>query len=121
MKQKNTGWAKGLHYEKKALQFLKTQNYQIIKHRYLSPYGEIDIIGARNRLLIAFEIKARKNKDNIREAITARQKNRIEQSLLHFIAMNTEFANYDLRFDALLYTYKEVLHIPNAWEVEITD
>ena len=44
-------------------QYLKSKNYKILDHNYRKPWGEIDIVAEKDRILIFVEVKA--NSSNV--------------------------------------------------------
>src|SRR3989344_4858646 len=69
--------------EKYASEFLRARNYSILAHNYSKPWGEIDIIAAKDGVLVFVEVKAnskyipgfepelRVNRDKIKRIIRA--------------------------------------------------
>ena len=57
----------GLFAEKIAILLLRLKGYQILKWRYKSYYGEIDIVAKKSRVIIFVEVKARIKKTLIEE------------------------------------------------------
>lgn len=79
----------------------KCKFYKILHHRYNSKLGEIDIIAARGNLVVFIEVKARKH--GIQEGIISfKQQQRIKRSAEYFLAKNSKFINYDVRFDLVV-------------------
>ena len=110
-------YKKGLLAEQKALSYLEAHHYIIIKQRYLSPYGEIDILAVNplKKILVAVEVKFRQSLEDARICITLRQKKRIENTLLHFVSRNEQYKHFNLRLDAILFADNQQVHIENAW------
>lgn len=110
-----TNHKKGIQAELQAIEYLKSQNYTVLKHRFLSPYGEIDILVLKDRVLIAVEVKQRPNLKIARSCITDRQKQRIEDTLLYFISLLPQYKTFSLRLDVIFIAEKHKVHIENAW------
>ena len=113
---------KGRLAEEKARLFLEGKGHKTAFHRYKTPYGEIDFLMAHERTLIAVEVKYRNGPiSNAAESITPKQKQRIQNALIHFLQNQPSYAaEYPfLQFDVvLLCTSKAIVHIPNAWQIE---
>lgn len=113
---------KGRLGEHRARLFLEEKGYKTVSHRYKSPYGEIDFLMVKEKTLIAIEVKYRKGSvANAAEAITSRQKQRIQNTLLHFLQNQPSFmGEYPfIQFDVvLLFSSKAIVHISNAWQIE---
>jgi hypothetical protein len=54
----------GLSAESRAAALLIAKGFRILARRWKSPFGEIDIIARRRRLLVFVEVKARENFDD---------------------------------------------------------
>ena len=46
--------------EQKALEFLLTQDYQLVERNYRNRFGEIDLIVSKDEYLVFVEVKAKK-------------------------------------------------------------
>lgn len=92
------------------------KGYHIVKHRYRNNNGEIDIIAKKKNLIIAVEVKFRKNISNLYHSITSEQQYRISNTLDKFLMRSLKFKNYNIRYDAFLLSFKSwPKHIKNAW------
>ena len=85
--------------EKISIFFLRLKGYEILQWRYKTRFGEIDIIAKKARVIIFFEVKARKEKSLIEEVLLPQQIERIKKAAEFFISKNSQFQNYDLRLD----------------------
>lgn len=116
-------WLKTYHAQGHLAEFLaawilRLKGYRILKRRYKTPLGEIDLIAARGWTLVAIEVKYRATFDQAGEAITSRQKHRIKMALSLYLR-TLKWVPENIRFDAiLLIPYKWPQHIVNAWIVE---
>jgi putative endonuclease len=97
---------------------LRLKGYRILKRRYKTPLGEIDLIVARGRTLVAVEVKYRATLDQASEAITLKQRRRIEKALTLYLR-NLRHQPSQIRFDAILFSpYKWPKHLQNAWHAD---
>lgn len=104
----------GLFAEMIAKIYLQIQFYKIIAMRYRNNFGEIDIIAKIDKTIVFVEVKARK-KDQY-EILTVNQRKRIKNAASMFIAHNSKYQNYDLRFDLIMIKpYCWPTHLKNAW------
>jgi putative endonuclease len=95
---------------------LRLKFYRILATRYKTPVGEIDIVAARGKTVVAIEVKARATRDEAIESITPQQRARIARALQDFVMRNPRLANHDLRFDVMLAAPRQwPAHIQNAW------
>ena len=107
----------GISAESRAAAWLIAHGYRILARRWKSPLGEIDIIAARRYTLIFVEVKARANLDDAAEAVTQRQKQRIAAAAEIWLSQNPDYADFNMRFDAILVAPgKFPRHIPAAFE-----
>lgn len=78
--------------------------YKVLKRRYKTPCGEIDILATKNKDLIAFEVKARKNKGLLTtEIVSKTQLKRIFNSLKIFISNNNKYLDYNIYCNIVLF------------------
>ncbi len=92
------------------------KGYRIVARRHRTPVGELDVIARRGPALVFVEIKARENTDAASEAFTTRQQTRILRAAEHFLSARPEFANAEIRFDAMLVGHRTLpRHVKDAW------
>ena len=83
----------GLNAEIITSNYLKNKGYSILKHRYKTRYGEIDII-------------------------LNKQKTRSCEVAMYFLSQYHQFKNFQMRFDCFLIDkYGRFKYIENAWGV----
>ena len=121
-KNKIKSYQFGIIAEFLAIAFLLLKGYKILKRRYKTYYGEIDIIAKKNQCLIAVEVKARKkliikNGFLIEEVLGKNQQKRISRSIMSFVKTNSKkYQNYNIRFDLIVICpYKVPLHLMGFW------
>ena len=109
-------YQKGLMAEEVAAQLLRGKGYEILEERYKTRYGEIDLIARDGEIIVAVEVKARRSMAEALEAVTYRNRRRVEQALLHYVAEHAEHEMADLRFDVVgIVSLMEIGHLDNAW------
>tara|TARA_B100001989_G_scaffold247187_2_gene219059 strand:- start:632 stop:994 length:363 start_codon:yes stop_codon:yes gene_type:complete len=117
MLEKTTNYARGVKAEALARKYLEKQGYKHIKTRYKTKFGEIDLIMRNGNMLCFIEVKARASASDALEAITPRNRKRIENSALFFLSENPEFNDADMRFDVVTVSGdSSIQHLDNAWE-----
>ena len=95
---------------------LRLTGWRVLARRYAAPGGEIDILAKRGATLATIEVKARAERVQALEAITPRQRRRIERAASIFLAQNPKFANLAVRFDVMLVVpWRLPHHIADAW------
>lgn len=107
---------KGSLAEDKAILFLKNKGYHILYKNFYTMYGEIDIIGEKNDLIVFFEVKYRKTLKNgyPREAVSKAKQEKIKKTALLYISANN-IINKDFSFDVVEIIDNEIIHIENAF------
>ncbi len=99
----------GISAESRACVFLLAKGYRILARRFRTPYGEIDIVARRRKLLAFIEVKARATLDAAAYSITQQQQGRIVAAAAAWLMAHPEHADFDMRFDAMLIAPK---HLP---------
>ena len=113
-----TNHKSGIDAEDLAKNFLLSKSFEILKERYKTPYGEIDIIAHSPEELIFVEVKKRKNL-SFDDPVSNSQKNRITNAALQYISENPEINELEIRFDCILIdSCNSVTHIENAWMLD---
>ena len=94
----------GLFAEYVLIFYLFLHGYRILKRRYKTHFGEIDILASKNNDLVAFEVKARKNKNTLStDLVSKNQLNRIFNSLKLFISNNNKYLDYNIYCNIVLF------------------
>ena len=106
--------ASGLAAERAAAHLLRLTGYTVLAERRRTPFGEIDLIAARGRLLTFTEVKARAGTREALEALAPgqhRARNAAAYILDEYLAAGYE----EFRFDAVLVTFNSISHIKNVF------
>lgn len=116
-KNRQRAYFRGRAAETLASAYLRCKGYHIEERGYRKPFGEIDIIARRNNLLVAVEVKSRRQMEAALYSISARQRHRINRALEAFVMEKPKFNAFTVRRDLLLVTSFLSLprHIENAW------
>jgi putative endonuclease len=113
---KKTNYRTGLAAEALCRLALRLKGYGIVAARYRSKLGEIDIVAARGRCLALIEVKARASHTEAAEAVSARQRERLERAAGDFLARHPRLNRHQLRFDVMLVApWRWPVHIADAW------
>jgi putative endonuclease len=92
----------GLSAESRAAALLMAKGYRVLAKRFRTPHGEIDLVAKRRNLVAFIEVKARATLDDAAFAVTPRQQARIINAAQIWLVAHPEYAQFDLRFDAIL-------------------
>ena len=120
---KATSYSKGVRAEKLAAEQLRGDGYSILKERYKTKFGEIDIVALKGQCLVFVEVKAHSSVSDSLYAVTPKTRRRIEQSALWFLSEYPEYVGFDMRFDVIPFAGDlsdgGILgeHLDNAWMV----
>ena len=120
---KTLAYQKGVQAEDMAAQMFERKGFEILQRRYKTKYGEVDVIAAKEGLLVFAEVKARKTIEEALEAISAQARQRIQNAALYFLSTHEAYASYDMRFDVVAVGQNQsgaisVSHLDNAWLCE---
>jgi putative endonuclease len=107
----------GLSAESRAAMLLIAKAYRIVARRWKTPFGEIDIVARRRRVLLFVEVKARDTIDAGLEAVTERNKRRIVDAAEFWLAQHPGDVTAEIRFDVIVVAPGTMpRHIVNAFD-----
>ncbi len=106
--------------EKQAKEFLISNNYEIIKTNFHSPYGEIDIIAIDNGTLVFIEVKTRSTDlDSALNSISISKRKKISKTASYFLSKNHHYEDMFTRFDVIVIltrkSHTSLKHIKEAF------
>ncbi len=106
----------GIVAEWLAVMVLWLKGYRIVARRLRTPRGEIDIIARRQTILAIVEVKARRHAYDAAGAVSARQRQRLEQAASTFLARKPTYASHSVRFDVVIVApWQLPRHVTDAW------
>ena len=91
---------RGLFSEYYVAFYLRCRGFYVIKHRYKTSVGEIDIIARKDNLICFFEVK--NHRYFIQESIRPRQMSRIRRAAELFLLKSRRDRDSVVRFYAVL-------------------
>ncbi|MBS7704865.1 YraN family protein [Chelatococcus asaccharovorans] len=100
-RQRLTSHRRGLGGERLAALLLMVKGYRIVSRRYAALGGEIDLVAKRGRTIAFVEVKARRDLDDARVAITPDKRRRLARAARHWLSHNPWAVGMTLRFDAV--------------------
>lgn len=104
----------GLSAEARAAWALRLTGWRILKQRYKTKAGEIDLIAKRGKVVAFIEVKARRNRLSALVAVTPNSQRRIIRAAKIFVAEHPKAAFFTLRFDVIIVR-------PWSWPEKITN
>jgi putative endonuclease len=109
---------KGFKYEKIAKKYLLDNNYKILEENFISKFGEIDIIAAKDGKLHFIEVKGRKNITHgyPREAVNFSKQKKLRSAAKYYFMLKGK-DDYFCQFDIIeiIFEDRELNHIENAF------
>lgn len=108
---------KGRLGEERACQYLCQQGYSLVKRNLRCSAGEVDIIAYKDGILSFVEVKSwnRVTICDLEIAISVKKRKRIVQCAAVFLAQNTHWQTFQIRFDVLFLTKEETYYYLNAF------
>jgi putative endonuclease len=114
--RKTSNHRRGILAEYAALFYLMCKGYRLVTLRYKTKFGEIDLIMRRGDTLAFVEVKARRYHADAAVAIHSKNQSRVMQAAQMFLRNHPAYANYQVRFDAVLIAwYKRPHHLVHAF------
>ena len=94
-----------------ALEYLQTQNLQLIQRNFHSRYGEIDLIMQDGNCLCFIEVRARVETSwaSAEESVDLRKQEKTVQTAQIFLQKSPELEHLDCRFDVFALRYSQSL------------
>ena len=94
--------ARGLSAEFWVAWYLRLTGWRILKHRYKTRAGEIDLIVKKRKTVAFIEVKARKSRRAAMEAVTPASQKRISKAAKIFVSEHPKAGFFTLRFDVVV-------------------
>ena len=116
LEERRAAYARGLAAERLCALRLRLTGWRILARRYATPAGELDIVARRGTLIAFIEVKHRKEREGILEAVTAHQRRRIENAATIYLSRHPNRRKLSLRFDLMVVSpWRWPSHLPDAW------
>lgn len=95
-------YQKGVQYELFVIDLLRSGGYEVLEHRYKTPFGEVDIIALKEGVLVFCEVKYRH--DGMLDGYDQfkNQASRIMDAAQHYLVHRPCYNNLDLNFNLYL-------------------
>jgi len=112
-----TNHRSGMMAEFWARLYLRCKFYRILKSRWRTPVGEIDLLATRGDNLVIVEVKYRGKIDDALACLTSNQQQRLSRAMRYAVASLPHYANHTWRYDLLAMAPRAwPRHIVSAWE-----
>lgn len=106
----------GREGERRAAFWLRAQGWSILDKRVKTPTGEIDLIAKRGKLVAFIEVKWRRRKSDLDDAIDEYRLSRVAAAV-EAVAHQYAHEGEDIRLDVILLAPGALpRHIANAWQ-----
>lgn len=106
---------RGRWAEMLAILLLRVRFYRILATRWRCPAGEIDIVAAKDGVLVFVEVKARSSHEAGVNAVTNAARRRIEAAAEAFIRARRVNPVPPCRYDLIIVRNLSLHHHKNAW------
>ena len=117
--QRKAAEKSGRFAESLAALYLQLKGYRILARRSRTALGELDLIAQKGRRIIMVEVKKRRSLAAALDAVTAKQRQRIERAALLWLQKNHKM-NESVRFDVIaIVPWRFPTHIKDAWAVSL--
>ena len=101
-KHRRKAYSLGLSAETYAAWYLRLTGWRILKQRYKTKAGEIDLIAKRRKTVVFVEVKARRSREAALDAVTPASQKRIVRAAKIFVAEHPKAGFFTLRFDVII-------------------
>ena len=101
-----TNYKRGMWAEYVTVLYVWLHGYWVLRHRYRSHTGEIDLIAKRGKTLVFVEVKLRKDITSALESISHRQQQRMQATAECFMRDNRRYQGYAMRLDVMVFSRK---------------
>lgn len=109
--------ALGLSAETWAAWYLRLSGWRILKRRYKTKAGEIDLIAKKRKTVAFVEVKARRTRVAALDAVTPASQRRIVRAAKIFVSEHPKAGFFTLRFDVVVVRpWRLPERIANAFE-----
>lgn len=111
----------GIAAERLCCWYLRAKGYRIVASRYRNTHGEVDIVARRGNMLVAVEVKARRDFAACAEAVGPQQRARVSRAMSGALAQPATLGLAALRepvirFDVVwIVPWRLPRHIVDAW------
>ena len=113
---RRAAYKRGLAAERLCTLRLRLAGWRILARRYATPAGELDIIAKRGALIAFVEVKHRRQRQDVLEALSAHQRRRIENAATIFLSRHPNWRKLSFRFDLMVVSpWRWPSHLPDAW------
>ena len=108
---------RGRWAERLAACWLIAKGYRILARNQRTPFGEIDLIARRGKVVALVEVKARVSRAAALEALRPMQQQRIARAGAWYVAQRPALQSLDVRCDLVVVpAWRRPVHLVDAWQ-----
>lgn len=112
-------YERGLSAERLAGWYLRLKGYRILKRRWRTPVGEIDLLATRGKALVIVEVKHRATIEQALDCVSGRQSQRLLRAMHYAVSVLPHYAAYSWRCDLVALAPRHwPRHVISAWELQ---
>ena len=101
MRCRKQAYLKGYLAEWVACALLCMKGYRVLASRHKTPFGEIDIIAKRGRVVVGVEVKKRRSQVLAQEILAAQGTARMGRALSFYLTHHRQYATHNIRLDGI--------------------
>ncbi len=123
---RDSTYVRGFEAEKIVALYMVQKGYELLKHRFKTKYGEIDLVMYcyEKKEIVFIEVKlceryCRSHKNEpLPELLSRKQQKRNCEAAIYFLSNYPEYAAYAGRFDLIVVAGGKIIsHIEDAWQI----
>jgi putative endonuclease len=112
--QRRRAYRRGLFFERIAGFYLRLKGYRLLAQRAKTPFGEVDLLMARGKTLIAVEVKKRRTLYDALMSLSFQQKKRNYQAACFLLTRYSQYGFVGVRFDLIAVGRWTLRHLKNV-------
>ena len=107
---------RGRRAERRAALWLRVKGYSVIDQRVRTPFGEIDLVARKRRVIVFAEVKARPRLEDALEAVSPSGWLRIARAAETWRGARPQYGDYGWRYDLIAIAPGRLpVHVRDAW------
>jgi putative endonuclease len=115
--QRRSARRRGRWAERLAALWLIAKGYRILARNQRTPFGEIDLVARRGRIVALVEVKTRTTPAAALDALRPVQQQRIARAGAWFVDRDRRLRGLDVRCDLVVVSgWRPPVHLRDAWQ-----
>jgi putative endonuclease len=115
--QRLSALRRGRWAERWAALWLVAKGYRVLARNLRTPFGEIDLVARRGRVVALVEVKTRTTPTAARDSLKPIQQQRIARAGAWYVDRTPRLQGFDVRCDLIVVAgWRRPVHLPDAWQ-----